>query len=880
MHDLRTHRSPRAWIWLSGATALLICGLLAVPSVRARARSAIGAVIETSASQAAVQTPETFIQQARRALARGRTAEAEALAKTRPAGDPEAAAVLAQLASSRGRYDEALRLLEGAATANSSGEAALELGLLLKQHFGREEAATAHLSRVLGRGLQVTDNEAVFRAARAAQALGRMQDANSLYRVAARSADPAVQVAWGNLFFETDNPAEALKSFQLVLKEAGDWAPAHVGVARVLAGENPPQAAAAAEDALKIDAELAEAHLFLAGLELDNTRYDAARERIDRVLKNNPSHLDARALLGAIAYVRDDKATFDAETARILAINPSFGEAYRVAGEVAARHYRFDEAVVLTRRATALSPSNIRAQIDLGLHLMRTGDEVDARRVLDGAFKSFPFDRVTINLLALLDKLEKFTVVRDGDLIFKFDPAEASVLREYAIPLAQNALKKMSAYYEFTPKGPILIEIFPIHDDFAVRNLGLPGLVGALGACFGRVVSMDSPKAKAPGTFSWQATLWHELAHVITLQMSNQRVPRWLTEGISVYEEGREKPSWGSEMEVPFAMALERGQVLKLRDLNSGFTKPDTIALSYYQASLLVEHIVATRGTAALRALVRVYGDGTEGDASISKGLGISIDELQATFDKMLDQKFSTLRASLRDTAKPAKPGPPSEERPAGDIAALKAAAADRPGSYRAQLSFGAALAKQGDKAAFEPLEKAATLVPMATGADSPHAIMGGLAEQLGDTARAIKEYRALLVHDHNDVDAARRLVELAAKTGDQAVLAFANDRIVEVDPFDASGHTGLGRIAMRSRDAGVAMREFKVALAIGPADRASAHCDLAESYLLAGRAADAKREALAALEIAPSFERAQDLLLKAIDGGQAPASKEIPRQP
>jgi tetratricopeptide (TPR) repeat protein len=84
----------------------------------------------------------------------------------------------------------------------------------------------------------------------------------------------------------------------------------------------------------------------------------------------------------------------------------------------------------------------------------------------------------------------------------------------------------------------------------------------------------------------------------------------------------------------------------------------------------------------------------------------------------------------------------------------------------------------------------------------------------------------------------------------------------------------------MRSRDAGVAMREFKVALAIGPADRASAHCDLAESYLLAGRPADAKREALAALEIAPSFERAQELLLKAIDGGEAPGSREIPRLP
>ena len=274
---------------------------------------------------------------------------------------------------------------------------------------------------------------------------------------------------------------------------------------------------------------------------------------------------------------------------------------------------------------------------------------------------------------------------------------------------------------------------------------------------------------------------------------------------------------------------------------------------------------------------MRVYGDGVEGEAAVSKGLGISIDELQGTFDKMLDQRFGAIRAALRDVAKPAKPG---DERPSGDIAALKAAAADRPGSYRAQLALGAALAKQGDKAAFEPLEKAAALVPMATGADSPHAIMGRLAEQLGDPARAIKEYRALLVHDHNAIDAARRLTDLAAKTGDESILAFANDRIVELDPFDAAGHTGLGRVAMRSRDAAVAMREFKVALAIGPADRASAHCDLAESYLLAGRAADAKREALAALEIAPSFERAQDLLLKAIDGGQAPASRDNPRLP
>jgi len=859
--------SPKALRRLLIAILLLVCTLAAVPAFRTGVSSAVGAAFRPSAPQgAAPQAPESFVQAARRALAHGRPTEAESLAKARPAGDPDAVAVLARLESSRGKYDEALRLLESAAASQPSGEAALEVGLLLRRQFGRAEAGAQHLNRVFVRGTQVQDSETVFRAARAAHALGRVQDANALYRIAARSSDPAVETAWGTLFLETYNPPEALRSFQRVIKIDQEWAPAHLGVARTLAGENPPVAAAAAERALAIDPELADAQLFLAGLDLDNTRYDAARERIDRVLKANPTQLDARALLGAIAYVRGDKPGFDAEVSRVLAINPAFGEVYRVAGDLAARHYRFDEAVALARRAIALDPANIRAASDLGLHLMRTGDEAEARRVLDRTFKAFPFDQVTFNLLALLDKLEKFEVVQDGDLFFKFHPDEAKVLREYAIPLAHDALKKLSAIYQFTPKGPILIEIFPVHDDFAVRNLGLPGLVGALGACFGRVVSMDSPRAKPPGEFSWQATLWHELAHVITLQMSNQRVPRWLTEGISVHEEGRARPAWGRDTEVPFALALERGQVLKLRDLNSGFTKPETIALAYYQASLLVDHILTTHGEASLRRLVRIYADGIEGDAAVSKGLGVSIDQLQATFDKMLDQRFGSVRTALRDQVKAVGNGP------GGDIAALKAAAADRPGSYRAQLALGAALAKQGDKAAFEPLEKAAALVPMAIGKESPHAIMGRLAEQLGDTSRAMAEYRELLVHDHTAIEAARRLTELAAKANEQKTLALAYERIVELDPFDASGHTGLGRVALRSRDHNTATREFKVALAIGPGDRASAHCDLAESYLLAGRAADAKREALAALEIAPSFERAQELLLKAIDGKHAPA--------
>ena len=72
-----------------------------------------------------------------------------------------------------------------------------------------------------------------------------------------------------------------------------------------------------------------------------------------------------------------------------------------------------------------------------------------------------------------------------------------------------------------------------------------------------------------------------------------------------------------------------------------------------------------------------------------------------------------------------------------------------------------------------------------------------------------------------------------------------------------------LGRLLLAAKDTAGATLEFRAALAAGPVDRAAAHADLGESYLLAGRRAEARREALKALEIAPTFERAQELLLK-----------------
>jgi tetratricopeptide (TPR) repeat protein len=829
------------------------------------------AVASPSHGQQAPSSSQAFPASAWRAIAHGKPGDADGLARARPTDDPAALAVLAHLASEKGRYTEATAMLEPAARRVPLSDAALELALLY-QRLGRQGEASQLLNALYQRSAD--DPASLLRAARAAAALGRARDANGMFRSAGQSgSNPALDTAWGLLFLDKWNRPEAVKSFRQALAADAEWAPAHAGLARALSEDDPPAAAASATRALEIDPHLADAELLLAELDLDNTRWDAARERIARVLAYNPEHLDALALSAAIAYVRGDRAAFDAEAKKALALNPAFGEVYRAAASLAAQNYRFEEAVSLAREAVKLDPSHARAHAELGMHLMRTGEEAEARQSLERAFKIDPYDVVTYNLLALLDSLDKFVEIKEGDIILKLDPDEAPVMREYAMPLAQEALKTLAAKYNFTPKGPILIEIFPKHDDFAVRTLGLPGMIGALGACFGRVVSLDSPRARPPGSFSWQATLWHELTHVITLQMSNQRIPRWLTEGLSEYEETQAGRGWGREMEIPFAIALERGKALKVADLNSGFTRPDTIALAYFEASLLVDHIVKTYGRDKVQALVRSYAQGMEGDAAIEKNVGVTVPQLQASFDKALDAHFGTIRAALREIPGVTPPAPgrgAPAPRPQLDLAGLRAAAAAHPGSYSAQLEYGQALAAAGDRAAFEPLEKAAALVPGATGAESPHAIMAELAEKLGDPARAITEYQALLAQDHAAVEPARKLAALVSKSPapqSQRVLATAYDRVVAIDPFDPAAHAGLGRLALDNDQIDTAVREFKAALAIGPADKAAAHCDLGEAYLRANKPAAAKAEALAALEIAPSFDRAQELLLRAIKG-------------
>jgi cellulose synthase operon protein C len=771
--------------------------------------------------------------------------------------------VRGRAAERRGAYEEAEQAYREAMAAQPAGDATVALADLLTR-TGRREEAGALWQSLLRQGQVQRTAASLSRAARAAHAVGQVRLANAYFQTAANLApdDPQIHTGWGDLFLDKFNEAEARASYETALKADPRYVPALVGMARAVADSNSTAAEAAARQALSIDPAQPDAWVLLASEAMDATRRDEARDALAKVLEQNPRHVEALALSAALAQIEDRHEDVARFSQQALAVHPRNADVARVVGERVARQYRFDEAVRFLQAAVTLDPENSRAQASLGLHLLRTGDEAAARKALEAAFARDPFDTVTYNLLSLLDTLDAFVTVPGRNLTVKLHAQEVAILQPYLVPLAEQALEALSERYQFTPEGPILVEVFPRHDDFAVRTMGLPGMIGALGACFGRVVTMDSPKARPPGSFNWAATLWHELAHVITLQMSGNRLPRWLSEGISTYEEMRARSGWGRESELLFAQAYASGRLLPLAELNSGFARVETINLAYQQASVLVAHLIDAHGEEKLRQFVRSFGEGLDDQQALTRAYGRTWQALQPEFDAYVKEKYGAVVPALTEV----DVTPPGRTATAADWVAFAEAHA---GSFRVQMTAAAPLLRLGDvDGARTVLERAATLVPFATGEASPWRLLVTAAMKQDRPADARRFMEHVLEHDHTATQPLRQLLAIARGPEDAALRQRAAERLIEIDPFEASAHTALGDLALARGDIGMALRELQAAVDAGPANPAEALTSLAEATLKTGRPDTAKGHLIKALETTPRHERAQELLLQIIEGG------------
>jgi tetratricopeptide (TPR) repeat protein len=446
------------------------------------------------------------------------------------------------------------------------------------------------------------------------------------------------------------------------------------------------------------------------------------------------------------------------------------------------------------------------------------------------------------------------------------EKTESPILSIYLKDLAEQAYKKYSVEYAYTPPPPIRIEVYRSHADFSVRTVGLAGL-GALGVSFGTTLAFDSPAARDAGPFNWGSTVWHELAHTFTLGTTNNRVPRWLSEGLSVYEEHHGRAGWGFGVTPDFLAAFKAGKLVPVSRMNEGFMHPQypqQVQFSYYEASLVCELIARDYGEGALLKMLQGYKDGLSTDQVFMRVLNTDMKTFDKKFDDYLRARYASILPSI------------TKEPPAIDksmsVEQLQQVAARSPNDFGTQLLAGAGLlAHDRVDEAIVLLEKARAMFPDYGGDDSPYALLAMAYEKKGDTRKEADALQKWMSLTETNAKALFKLADLLEKLGDAKGAEDALDRAMFINPFEPSTHARLAEMAKAAGDKKVAVRERAAVVALGPVDRADALYQLAQAQHDAGEDAQARKSVLRALEEAPNYEKAQTLLLLLYDARVRP---------
>jgi cellulose synthase operon protein C len=901
------------------ALALLGLALLALPLPAARADDADAGAEEVILPDADTPRPEATerrlaelaaaweaspasraaTEDLARALHRaGRYDRAAEVVARHLEGSPEAVGALGALRAraliARGRLDQAESLLGRTIEAGGRAEleARAELGDLLFRRGRIAESEELWYSLIDAYNARATlDAAELVAVGRACQQLGRndpelFKDALKAYDEAS-AADPVAvepRLRVGLLFLEKYDSGQARTAIAEAMARAEQDPEVLLAMARVHRFDGSPVTRELVGESLRGNPSSVEARVLLAQLLLELEDFDRALAEASRALEVDPASLEALSVRAAAQFLRLDREGFAATRDQVLALNPRYAGFYNRLSESCVQNRLYQEARDFSAEAVELDPRSWQAWGDLGLNQLRLGRIEEGRASLEKAFAGDPYNVWNKNTLDLLDSFAEYETVRTPRFELFIHRDEVDLLAPYVGALAEEAYDALAERYRVKPPTPIRIEVYPHHEDFSVRTVGLAGL-GALGVSFGPVVAIDSPSARTIGSFNWGTTLWHEITHTFTLHASGHRIPRWLTEGLSVYEERLGRPAWGDDVRPEFLQVFRDGKLLGLGRINDGFVRPSypaQVSLSYFQASLIAELIDREWGFDKIRDILAGYRDGRDTEEVFESALGIELEELDRRFFDGLEKKYASALPAFTPNAGDAPHDPPgAAEEPEGDggegettigeveVTAVESSDAElerwaeaEPGNFRAQYSWGRRLMELDDEQAIERLRRARDLFPELAVSGSPYHLLAEIHRRRGEQDLAIGELRKLVAINEYAYDEHLELAAMLEGPEQRAEAADLLERALFIYPLELDPHERLAEAAAALERWPVAARERRAIVALDPPNKAEALYQLAETLLRAGDRDGALREVLAALEIAPGYEQAQRLLL------------------
>jgi len=575
-----------------------------------------------------------------------------------------------------GRVEEAIALASSIQGDEAeSAESRFLEGDLLRETGQKEKAATLFEKVIaMGQGIEESKLSAsmqmrvLLAAGRSAHALRKPELANELFNRAEQTGATSVDLLRhrADLYLEKHDTAHALE----VYEEAAELWPTHpevlllearIGLEAALAFA---EAERLAKKVLAINPRSSGARFVLAGVEMRVLNFEAARRHIEEGLKTNSRDLKLLSMQATERFLAEDPNGFEALVEKVLKLSPGYSELFRVVGNYAEWEHRYPDIQKLMRRASRIDREDGQVRALLGLTLVRAGSDAAGIVELNRAYDLDPFDVRVINTLKLYEKSipKLYEDHRKGPFKYRFPKAEAALLKRYVPDLLEEAFAEMVERYGLTPRAPIGIEIYSSRGEFSVRTSGLPQIAIA-GVCFGRKLATMSPIG-SPGNLGM--TLWHELAHVFHLELSKNRVPRFLTEGMAEWETARRGIGWSREQDLRLEKALRIDALPPLNQMTRAFTHArhmEDVATAYYASGLLAEWIVESRGEQAAVNVLRELGKKRLAPEVMNEVLGAPAAlnlEFRAFLDKEVDRfkqtfVFELVREPAEDLEKKLK---------------------------------------------------------------------------------------------------------------------------------------------------------------------------------------------------------------------------------
>jgi cellulose synthase operon protein C len=664
--------------------------------------------------------------------------------------------------------------------------------------------------------------------------------ANEVFRqLAAQHTDNAeYRVLWGRMYLDhgtNDDIQTASELFNEALKIKSDYCGALVGLSLIEGMSFGSKARPLAQRAIEADSKCLEAQELLARYALEDNNNAKAEEEAKKAIEIDKNSVQGRAILASMDWLADKKDT---------PWDPHAAKGYGTAGHFFMLNRRYEESIEYYRKAIALDPELYSARAELALNLMRLSQNEEAYQLFKTCWEHFYQPQAIKNTLLLMDSYNRFTTLKTPNTVLVVNKKEADLLQPYFEGEMQRSIATYEKKYKIKLTMPVRVEVYPDHEDFAVRTLGLPGL-GALGVTFvgktlGYDIAMDSPSGRPPGQFHWASTLWHEMSHVFTLTMTNSHVPRWFTEGLAVHEETAASPEWGDRLGPEEIAAIKDKKLLPIAELDRGFvhpTAPSQVIVSYFQAGRICDYINSKWGWDTLLAMIHDFAVNAETADVIRKELKIE----PADFDK---QFLTWLEA---DTKKQVEHFDEWKTKTKELV-------------HAAQEKDNDTVIKLGPSVR--------DLFPDFVEAGNAYELVATAYVAKGNKPAAVEELLRYVHAGGRNPDSIMLLGKMLAEAGRKKEAAEAYERLNNIYPEADGLHQQLGNLYFDANNAPGAVREFKTAVAANPIDKAQAHYNLARAYHLNHQTELAKDELLAALEVAPGFRPAQKLLLELSGGG------------